>query len=104
MPVWTYQSSPATNFYSAEISGAQRLPNGNTLITESDGGRLFEVTRRGEIVWNFVNPVRGQRGDGQIVIPIVSWAERIDPNKLDPAVLARPARVAHVGDDVHAMN
>jgi len=26
------------------ISGAQRLPNGNTLITEGAGGRVFEVT------------------------------------------------------------
>ena len=33
-PIWTYVASPATNFYSAEISGAERLPNGNTLITE----------------------------------------------------------------------
>ena len=102
--VWTYAGTPEEPFESEVRSSQVRLPNGNTLITESDGGRLFEVTRRGEIVWNFVNPVRGQRGDGQIVIPIVSWAERIDPNKLDPAVLARPARVAHVGDDVHAMN
>src|SRR5262245_65643091 len=35
---------------------AQRLPNGNTLITESSFGRFFEVTKEGEIVWEYVNP------------------------------------------------
>ena len=35
---------------------AQRLPNGNTLITESDRGYVFEVTREGETVWRFANP------------------------------------------------
>ena len=74
-----------------------RLPNGNTLITESDGGRLFEVTKPGKIVWNYINPVRAQREqDGQQVIPIVSWAERIDPSTLDPKVLAEPAQISGV--------
>jgi outer membrane protein assembly factor BamB len=102
--VWTYAGTPDEPFESEVRSSQARLPNGNTLITESDGGRLFEVTRAGEIVWNYVNPVRGQRGDGQTVIPIVSWAERIDPNQLDPSVLARPARVAHAGGDLPATN
>ena len=44
-------------FVSGEISGAQRLPNGNTLITEGVKGNLFEVTSAGEIVWRYVNPV-----------------------------------------------
>ena len=37
---------------------AQRLPNRNTLITETDTGRAFEVTPEGEIVWQFLNPHR----------------------------------------------
>ena len=42
---------------------AQRLPNGNTLITESERGRVFEVTPQKEIVWEFWNPeiVKGAR-------------------------------------------
>jgi hypothetical protein len=32
------------------------LPNGNTLITESDRGRVFEITPSGEIVWEFFIP------------------------------------------------
>jgi hypothetical protein len=56
-PAWTYVGSPAASFYSAEISGAQRLPNGNTLVTEGVRGNLFEVTAAGEVVWQYVNPV-----------------------------------------------
>jgi len=41
-------------FFSNLMSGMQRLPNGNTLITESDVGRVFEVTSSGEVVWEYV--------------------------------------------------
>ena len=54
--VWEYHDNPAYNFYSAFISGAQRLPNGNTLITEGLNGRIFEVTVQGEVVWEYVSP------------------------------------------------
>lgn len=36
--------------------GAQELPNGNILVTESDRGRALEVTRKGDMVWEFLNP------------------------------------------------
>jgi hypothetical protein len=51
--VWSYT---APNFYSTNISGAQRLANGNTLITEGAPGRVFEVNPAKEIVWEFMNP------------------------------------------------
>lgn len=41
-------------FFSNLMSGMQRLPNGNTLITEADVGRIFEVTTSGEVVWEYV--------------------------------------------------
>jgi hypothetical protein len=53
--VWSY-SSPG-QFFSTNISSAQRLPNGNTLITEGAGGRLFEVTNDATIVWEYMNPI-----------------------------------------------
>ena len=53
-----------SRFYSRYKSAAQRLPNGNTLITESHCGRLFEVTRDGEIVWEFINPHNLAARDG----------------------------------------
>jgi hypothetical protein len=46
-------------FYSSYISGAQRLKNGNTLITEGGNGRVFEVTRKGKIVWEYISPYAG---------------------------------------------
>jgi len=57
--VWKYQDSPAWNFFSPRMGCAQRLRNGNTLITESSFGRFFEVTREGEVVWEYVNPFFG---------------------------------------------
>ena len=51
--VWQYR---AKDFFSRLRGGAQRLPNGNTLVTESVKGRVFEVTPDGEIVWDFSNP------------------------------------------------
>ena len=50
--VW---SSPE-DWYSWHISGAQRLPNGNTLICDGPVGRLFEITAAGETVWEFWSP------------------------------------------------
>jgi len=55
---WEYDGRPEHGFFSPYISGAQRLPNGNTLICEGGKSRLFEVTRDGELVWEFVNPYR----------------------------------------------
>ena len=55
--VWQYDDG----FYSRIISGVQRLPNGNTLITEGTSGRLLEVTRAGEVVWEFISPVPAER-------------------------------------------
>jgi hypothetical protein len=59
-PVWHYEGKNRTDFFSSEISGAQRLPNGNTLICAGVIGHLFEITPAGEMVWQYVNPmVRG---------------------------------------------
>lgn len=49
---------PEFKFNSPYISGAQRLPNGNTLICEGGSGRVFEVAKGGKIVWEFINPER----------------------------------------------
>ena len=38
------------------ISGAQRLPNGNTLICSGPTGHLFEVTADKQVVWEYINP------------------------------------------------
>jgi arylsulfotransferase ASST len=78
--VWQYRGSAEQPLESLIRASQQRLDNGNTLITESSGGRIIEVTPAGEIVWQFVNPVRG--GERNDRLPIISWAQRIDPNDL----------------------
>jgi arylsulfotransferase ASST len=42
-------------FFSDKQGGCQALPNGNVLIVESRTGRALEVTRTGEVVWEFYN-------------------------------------------------
>ena len=67
--VWQYTPTEAgflapmdcNRFYSPFISGMQRLPNGNTLITEGSDGRVFEVTKDHELVWEFISPYWGQK-------------------------------------------
>jgi len=54
--VWQYADETANLFYSPFMGNAQRLPNGNTHITESSTGRLFEVTPSGDVVWEYVIP------------------------------------------------
>lgn len=52
--VWEYGSaSGEQNYYSQLISSAQRLPNGNTLITVGSKRHLMEVTPSKEIVWEY---------------------------------------------------
>ena len=52
-----YEADNPINFYSAFISGSQRLENGNTIICSGSKGRFFEVTPAGEIVWEYKSPV-----------------------------------------------
>ena len=54
---WQYVSTPTSAFYSSNISGAQRLENGNTLICEGSSGNFFEIDSNKNIVWNYINPV-----------------------------------------------
>ncbi|MCL1990238.1 MAG: aryl-sulfate sulfotransferase [Defluviitaleaceae bacterium] len=71
----TWQYTPAeagyqmmadgSRFYSPYVSAAQRLPNGNTLITEGSDGRLIEVTPDHEIVWEYINPYFSKVGKGE---------------------------------------
>jgi hypothetical protein len=53
---WSYA---ADGFYSSNISGAERLPGGNTLVCEGATGRFFEVTPAGELIWEYRNPDYG---------------------------------------------
>jgi hypothetical protein len=52
--VWQY--APKAGFFSKTQGSNQRLPNGNTLVTDSNTGYVLEVTPRGRVVWKFANP------------------------------------------------
>ena len=52
--VWPREPDP--EFFAHHTSGAQRLPNGNTLLADGPAGVLFEVSPAGEKVWEYVNP------------------------------------------------
>ncbi len=93
--VWRYAGNSTHPLDSPIRSGQQRLPNGNTLIIESDGGRLLEVTRQGEIVWEYINPVRG--GGANKLIPVILLAvQRIKAESLDPGFRATVKRLEAV--------
>jgi hypothetical protein len=52
--VWPRE--PDEEFFAHHTSGAQRLPNGNTLLADGPHGVVFEVTPDGRKVWEYVNP------------------------------------------------
>ena len=56
-PVWVYIAEDPFDFFSQTMSGAHRLPNGNTLICSGRDGELFEVTADREVAWLYINPV-----------------------------------------------
>ena len=76
--MWSYggvEGRPETEFYSGTSSLADRLPNGNTLITVSESGRAIEVTPEKEVVWEFSNPKRA--GENNELIATLFQVERI---------------------------
>ncbi len=75
----------SNRFYSPFISSAQRLPNGNTLITEGSGGRLIEITAEHELVWEYISPYWGKKFKMNMVYRAYrfpyEWIHQIDPPK-----------------------
>jgi hypothetical protein len=49
--VWEYREKP--DFYTSIGGDADRLPNGNTLITDSMNGRVIEISPLGDLVWEY---------------------------------------------------
>jgi hypothetical protein len=72
-PIWTYIAPDTVSFWSNFISGAHRLNNGNTFINEGAKGRFFEVTKEGKIVWEYLDPYRGdiRKPNGDQIPPMI---------------------------------
>lgn len=76
--LWEYRGSEDTPFFTWDCGSCQRLPNGNTLISESNSGRAFEVTPDKTIVWEFYNPNRA--GKNKELIATLFEMIRIGPD------------------------
>ena len=88
---WRYAGIPSSQFFSGHISGCSRLDSGNTLVCEGTSGRLFEVTKRHQVVWEWINPFLNTTKKGDASVSIYR-AHRYSPDHaaiadrdLDPA-------------------
>lgn len=53
--VWLFSGTDEDPLFSGACAMQQRLPNGNTLIAETQGARILEVTPENEVVWQYLN-------------------------------------------------
>ncbi len=76
---WSYAGEKRGAFYTSERGMCQRLPNGNTMIVNSEGGELLEVTPNKDAVWSFLSPPDGTSPRGRCFI---TTARRYSPDQL----------------------
>jgi hypothetical protein len=74
-----YRADPPESFCTASKGSSQRLANGKTLIADSDNGRAFEVTRSGEIAWEFYCPHEVHPGERAAIVRAI----RFEPGLVD---------------------
>jgi hypothetical protein len=82
--VWQYTADPDIQFFSAHISGAERLTGGNVLICEGAPGRVFEITKTGDVVWEWVSPFTNRNPAGNLA----NWLFRAHRFAIDHPALA----------------
>lgn len=95
--VWQYRAAGEEAFFSHSRGANQRLPGGNTLITESDFGRVFEVTPDGDIVWEFFSPFL-QENEGETTRSAIYRMTRLTASETQR--MARLLGVEEVSDHV----
>lgn len=91
MIVWKYRAPDPKDFFTMSKGAAQRLPNGNTLITSSDQGWAFEVTPAGEIVWDFRCPYRDAAGRQATLVRAVRYGRDFIEQLLSRRAATAPA-------------
>ena len=69
--VWEWKADPPESFFTMAKGSVQRLPNGNTLLAESDKGRAIEITPDGDVVWEFICPYRVGRYNRAAIVRVV---------------------------------
>ncbi|MCC6678117.1 MAG: aryl-sulfate sulfotransferase [Phycisphaerales bacterium] len=92
-PDWLCDSASGTPFYSSNISGAQRLPNGNTLVCVGATGRFIELDADCRTVWEYANTFGSGGSMGQAVFR----ATRLDQH--DPRLAGLLWCPADLNDD-----
>jgi hypothetical protein len=90
---WTYPEIPDTDFYGQAVSGAQRLPNGNTLICNGWQGDVFEIDSDNNKVWRYVSPTSM---NGRVA----SQGENLNDNQIFRAERYSPDYPGLVGKDL----
>ncbi len=88
--VWEYGAHPPRSFYSRIRGASQRLANGNTLISDSTHGRVFEVTASGELVWDFRTPHRNAAGKPYGIVFMRRYSAAQVPSILRPGAPSSP--------------
>ncbi|MCA9509381.1 MAG: hypothetical protein KC560_01665 [Myxococcales bacterium] len=81
-----YEGGDAAPFFSATCGAVARLANGDTLVTETDAGRAFELAPDGAIVWEYYTPHRAGE-DGEYIATLFE-VQRL-PEGFGDAWLAR---------------
>lgn len=71
--VWEYKAPDPGSFFSPARGSVQRLANGNTLISNSDNGEAFEVTREGKVVWRFLSPHLNEKGERATIVRMIRF-------------------------------
>jgi hypothetical protein len=93
--VWSFRHP---YFFSAVAGSQQVLPNGNVLVGSSHGGRAFEITPEGRIVWQWIPPYLPMRPERYRYdhCPQMASLKRAEPGRI-------PSRLRHafVDQELH---
>jgi hypothetical protein len=73
--LWSYGARPGESLLSETVGFVERLRGGNTLLTETNYGRVLEVTPDKRVAWEFVNPNRV--GRNKKLIAVVYFMQRV---------------------------
>jgi len=75
---WAFEGDEENHFHTHGLGAGHRLANGNTLLVESNSGRVFEVTPEQEVVWEYINPAKSGP-EGTLVATIFDMI-RLEPS------------------------
>lgn len=99
--VWNFTSVQSNSFLSQNISGVQRLANGNTLGFAGRHGHAFQVTPEGEVVWEYIVPIlRGTAPDAQPEDVYKTVLSDSDDNRIFTATWIAPDHPGLAGKDL----